>query len=375
MGLMTVVQSFKSTTAVVCSMTGILAGGYFWLESTMSGEKYEPEFDLTGKTYIVTGASSGIGQTLAADLAKRKARVILLCRDREKCISVRRDIVIASKNKQVYCRICDLSDFENVRHFALRTYKGKIALDRIDGIVNNAAELLPKREVNKNGIEKMLATNHLGHFLLTGLLLDKLLKQDNPSKIVFVNTNTINRNAEVDFENMNADKEGKKFNEYDVYKTSKLSEALFAKELSERLKNTKVSVVMADPGGSKTHLEDKRQAEMWFISRWITNFSAFVSGLRRKPEKAIRPVLYALADPEAEQKNGVFIDRERKEQPWPALAEDEKLRQRLWAFSEKWTHFVDHLRQLQAEQYLGEQEASKQSSTSTRQKTWKTLWL
>lgn len=101
--------------------------------------------------------------------------------------------------------MCDLSDFESIKNFVskicngfnqiflnyynLYNILGEYAIDRIDGLVNNAAVMLPKRKLNTNGIEQSLATNYMGTFLLTGLLLDKLLKQDHPSRIVFVNTN------------------------------------------------------------------------------------------------------------------------------------------------------------------------------------------
>lgn len=102
---------------------------------SQSGTKYELEADLTGKTYIVTGATSGIGQQTAEELAKRNARVIMACRlvesfskdairNREKCVQVRRDIVLGTRNKQVFCRQCDLSDPQSVEAFVSKLCKG-----------------------------------------------------------------------------------------------------------------------------------------------------------------------------------------------------------------------------------------------------------
>ncbi|GMR57195.1 hypothetical protein PMAYCL1PPCAC_27390, partial [Pristionchus mayeri] len=100
--------------------------------------KYDLAEDLSGKTYIVTGATSGIGQATAEKLAERNARVIMACRNRDKCAKVRREIVDETGNEQVHCRRCDLSDFDSIVAFVAQHSKGKFELDRIDGVVHNA---------------------------------------------------------------------------------------------------------------------------------------------------------------------------------------------------------------------------------------------
>uniref|UniRef100_A0A0K0DE16 GOLD domain-containing protein n=1 Tax=Angiostrongylus cantonensis TaxID=6313 RepID=A0A0K0DE16_ANGCA len=117
--------------------------------ATQSGAKYELKEELQGKTYIVTGATSGIGKATVEELAKRNARVIMACRNREKCVQVRRDIVLSTRNKQVYCRQCNLEDFDSIRNFVQKLTKGKFELDRIDGVVHNAAMMDSERKVNK----------------------------------------------------------------------------------------------------------------------------------------------------------------------------------------------------------------------------------
>ncbi|VDK45982.1 unnamed protein product, partial [Cylicostephanus goldi] len=246
------IKGLTSPWSLGFSGFGIAYGLYHIWDSTQSGTKYDLHENLAGKTYIVTGATSGIGQVIwsnslydplrpllriviqatVEELAKRNARVIMACRNREKCIQVRRDIVLSTRNKQVYCRQCDLEDFDSVRTFVQKASKGKYELDRIDGVVHNAAMMDAKRKVNKDGIERTLATNHLGAFLLTGLLLDKLLAQDHRVRIVFLNTNIINRKCDIDFDDLNAEHR-KKYDGFEVYKQSKLAAAMFAKELSE----------------------------------------------------------------------------------------------------------------------------------------------
>ncbi|CAJ0586042.1 unnamed protein product, partial [Mesorhabditis spiculigera] len=194
MALGRLVQGLKSPWAVGFSTFGLAYGVYNIWDSTQSGTKYELHEELTGKTYIVTGATSGIGLETTRELAKRGARVVMACRNREKCVQVRRDVVLETRNKQVYCRQCDLEDFDSIRNFVAKLSKGKFELDRIDGVLHNAAMMQTQRDINKDGIEKTLATNHMGSFLLTALLLDKLLAQKQPVRLVFVNSNVIDRN-------------------------------------------------------------------------------------------------------------------------------------------------------------------------------------
>ncbi|CEF61007.1 Dehydrogenase/reductase SDR family member 12 [Strongyloides ratti] len=335
-----------SPWSIAFSIFGIGYGTYHIIGTTQAGKKYEFNEDLSGKTYIVTGATSGLGKVAAEELAKRQARVIMACRDREKCIHVRRDIVLATRNKQVYCRRLDLEDFDNVQNFVENISKGKHMVDSVDGLINNAATMEKIRSVNKLGIEKTMATNYMGTFLLTGLLIDKFLKQDNNVRIVFLNTNIIKNDCKIDFDDLNIEKQ--KFDGFNVYKKSKLAVALFAKELSERLKNTNISVLMADPGRCKTNLSTKYESDRFFLSRWILKPFSYILG-ERSPEKGVKPILCAIADPILVDVNGTFLDRERNKQSWPEDCDDVTLRKKLWITTEQWTKFYDHLKKINTE--------------------------
>ncbi|CAB60405.3 Retinol dehydrogenase 13 [Caenorhabditis elegans] len=377
------IQGLTSPWSVGFSAFGLAYGGYHVWDSTQSGTKYDLHEDLAGKTYIVTGATSGIGQATAEELAKRNARVIMACRNREKCVQVRRDIVLNTRNKQVYCRQCDLEDFDSIRTFVQKLSKGKFELDRIDGIVHNAAMMQSERAVNKDGIEKTIATNHLGSFLLTGLLLDKLLAQPNPVRIVFLNSNIIDRKCDLNLADFNSENAGKKFDGYEIYKHSKLASALFTKELSERLSDTNIHVLMADPGRTKSNLSAQMDGQTFFLSRWLLKIVSFGMGERRT-EKAVRPVLFALCDPDTSDENGLFIDRERHQQPWNDVIMDAAKREKLWNVSVTWTRLGEHLKKMKEE--LGEAAAIQISENNTPTiesatagsgggRSWKTLWL
>ncbi|CAJ0586222.1 unnamed protein product, partial [Mesorhabditis spiculigera] len=179
--------------------------------------------------------------------------------------------------------------------------------------------------------------------------------------------------CELNIDDLNA-AERKKFDGYEIYKETKLANALFAKELSERLKDTNITVNVADPGRTKTELSRKMDDEVFFLSRWILGFVSFCMG-ERKVVKAVRPILYALCDQEMEGKTGDFINRERKEQPWNETVLDVAKRQRLWATSEAWTRLPTQMALLRNE--LGEplDTASSPSSGAKSGKSWwRLLW-
>ncbi|PIO63606.1 hypothetical protein TELCIR_14791 [Teladorsagia circumcincta] len=301
------------------------------------------------------------------ELAKRNARVIMACRNREKCVQVRRDIVLNTRNKQVYCRQCDLEDFDNIRAFVQKLSKGKFELDRIDGLVHNAAMMDAERKVNKDGIERTFATNHLGSFLMTALLMDKLLAQDHPVRIVFLNTNIIGRKCDLDFDDLNAASR-KKYDGFEVRSSCNFYGLIL---------DTNVSVTVADPGRTKSNLSSQMDGQTFFLSRWLLKIVSFGMGERRV-EKAVRPVLFALADPAMEGVNGVFIDRERHEQPWCEAVEDVEKRRRLWNTSEVWTKLSERMQQMRTE--LGDAAALLDKSVDVKEasstgRSWKRLWL
>ncbi|CAP21108.2 Protein CBR-DHS-24 [Caenorhabditis briggsae] len=279
------IQGLTSPWSVGFSAFGLAYGGYHIWDSTQSGTKYDLHEDLAGKTYIVTGATSGIGQATAEELAKRNARVIMACRNREKCVQPK------------------------IPHISRSTAAN--ATSRISTVSERSSRSCPKGNSSwiesTDGIEKTIATNHLGSFLLTGLLLDKLLAQKNPVRIVFLNSNIIDRKCDLKLADFNSDASDKKFDGYEVYKHSKLASALFSKELAERLKDSNINVLVADPGRTKSNLSAQMDGQTFFLSRWLLKIVSFGMGERRT-EKAVRPVLYALCDPETVEENGLFIE-------------------------------------------------------------------
>ncbi|KAG0421111.1 hypothetical protein HPB47_002988 [Ixodes persulcatus] len=222
--------------------------------------KCKSSVDMSGKTVIITGSNTGIGKETATELARRNARVILACRNQEKAREAAKDI-LKTTGRQVVCMKLDLCSFDSVREFATLVIASE---DRLDVLINNAGMMSPpKREETKDGFEVSFQTNHLGHFLLTLLLLD-LLKKSQPSRIVVVGS--VGQNfAYLDCDNL-------LFGEYWFpllnYCTTKQCNMLFTVELSRRLEGTGVIVNCCHPGLVRSDLVNRSQdIQTWFMNR------------------------------------------------------------------------------------------------------------
>ncbi|KAL3072486.1 hypothetical protein niasHS_017460 [Heterodera schachtii] len=356
------VSFVKHPIVAVSGGTGATYLLYTYIMKIQAGHRYEIG-DQTGKTYIVTGATSGIGKTIATELAMKNAEVVMACRNRNKCLEVRRDIVLNTRNKKVFCRMCDLSDMESVHEFVRKMTKGKYDFKKIDGVILNAATKSKKYSTNKDGVETNLATNHLGSFLLVGLLLQKLLGQDGQSRIVFVGTDIATKNSlKLELDKLNTAKYTNKFlrstekldiekGKYDMhgaYKFSKLTQLVFARELAERLEgNNKIRAVVADPGGAKTNLNKDEPSQKFFLTRWCANGIGYLIGNRRSLHYAIFPLLYAIESEEV--RNGSFVSARRHFIGWGENAENSELRNLVWAMSERWTKLAEHIDRMEKE--------------------------
>ncbi|XP_077999518.1 retinol dehydrogenase 12-like isoform X2 [Glandiceps talaboti] len=201
---------------------------------------------LDGKTIIVTGANTGIGKETARDLAKRGARVILACRDLQKAHKALCDIKTDTGNKNVIVRKLDLASLESIRKFAEETLKEE---ERLDILINNAGVYGHSYAKTCDGFEMHFGVNHLGHFLLTNILLD-LLKKSAPSRIVVVGAR-LHEFGTIKFDDINSEKS---YNRLGAYNDSKLANNLFTRELSKKLVGTGVTVNCLHPGVIQTEL-------------------------------------------------------------------------------------------------------------------------
>ncbi|ROT84983.1 putative retinol dehydrogenase 13-like [Penaeus vannamei] len=197
---------------------------------------------LAGKTVVVTGASAGIGKEAAKDFLRRRARVILACRNLEKAQKVAEELVAETGNPEVAVRRLDTADLASVRAFAEEFLRTE---DALHVLVNNAGIAGARtRQETKDGLELTMATNHFGHFLLTNLLL-KRLQESAPSRVVTVSSAAHMVVRKLDPRDLNL---SASYGSMQAYGLSKLCNILFAAELAERLRGTGVTSNSLHPG-------------------------------------------------------------------------------------------------------------------------------
>jgi NAD(P)-dependent dehydrogenase (short-subunit alcohol dehydrogenase family) len=211
--------------------------------------------DLTGKVAIVTGANSGIGCEMARALARKAATVILACRSQEKGVAAVEQIGREYPAAKAELMQLDLSDLASVRRFA-GDFTGRY--DRLDILINNAGIMMTPFGHTADGFELQFGTNHLGHFALTGLLLDLIL-HTHRARVVTVSSSG-HRFGKIDFDNLNAEQV---YSRTAAYGQSKLANLLFTYELQKRFKVAGVDSIAAaaHPGWTATNL----QAHTWFF--------------------------------------------------------------------------------------------------------------
>lgn len=206
----------------------------------MQGGQFKKDTRIDGKIVIITGANAGIGKETAIDLARRGGKIYLACRDIKRGEEALSEIKEESGSSDVHFLQLDLASLQSIRDFSKRFHELE---SQLHILVNNAGVMACPKSFTKDGFEMHLGTNHLGHFLLTNLLLD-ILKASAPSRVVVVSSlfhivGKIRKN----------DLNGERFYfRWFAYASSKLANILFTRELTRRLEGTRVTVNCLHPG-------------------------------------------------------------------------------------------------------------------------------
>ncbi|BAL91197.1 putative short-chain dehydrogenase [Actinoplanes missouriensis 431] len=272
--------------------------------------------DLSGRIIVVTGAGSGLGLVTARTLRERGARVIAAVRRPEEHPGEARRL--------------DLADLDSVHEFAGRMHDEH---HRIDVLINNAGTMATPYALTPQGHELQFATNHLGHFALTGLLFD-LLRSGRDPRVVTV-TSVNHRGARLPFE------EARRYQPMAVYNTTKLANAIFGAELHRRLTDagSPIRSILAHPGYTATNLQFRATTPAWrFLLGRIGN-----PLLAQSADRGALPQLYAATDPAARAGALIVPDGPGELRGHPvegrlsAAAADPDNGRRLWELSEQAT--------------------------------------
>lgn len=314
---------------VPLSILGTAAGGLVLLKDYMSGGKYSGKERIPGKTVIVTGANTGIGKETAKELARRGGRVILACRDLEKAEQARAEIVLETANRNVTVKLLDLASMGSIRAFA----KDINATEpHVDILINNAGIMRCPKMLTEDGFEMQLGVNHLGHFLLTMLLLDKL-KASAPSRIVNVSSLAHIR-GKINFDDLNS---AKSYDPGTAYSQSKLANILFTRELTKRLEGSGVTANSVHPGLVQTELGRHMSIYKSSFSRTVLAPIAWL--FLKSPTQGAQTTLYCALASELEGVSGKYFS-DCREKEVASQGKDDEVAKRLWAISESWTRLT-----------------------------------
>ena len=242
---------------------------------------------------IVTGANSGIGKETALSIASMNRTVVMICRNKERGESARREIIDQSGNDSVHLLIADLSSMNQVQRLAAEF---KSQFNRLDILINNAGAMFDRRHVTEEGYERTFALNFLAPVLLTYELLD-MLKASAPSRILNVSSELESRGT-IDFANLQSER---KFSRLGTYGSSKLMLNMFTYELADFLKHTGVTVNALTPGFTRSNFG--RQGTKLSTRLFLALTSPFQKSIRKAAETSI----YLATSPDVEGVSGKFF--------------------------------------------------------------------
>ncbi|OBI04520.1 short-chain dehydrogenase [Mycolicibacter heraklionensis] len=288
--------------------------------------------DQSGRVVIVTGSNTGLGFDTARVLAERGAHVVLAVRNGDKgeaaCEKIRQSVPEAKVSTQ----LLDLGSLESVRTAAAEL---RAAHPRVDLLINNAAVAFPPKTTTPDGFELQFATNHLGHFALTGLLLENMLGVDG-ARVVVVASLDHKLGGAIHFDDLQWER---RYSGALAYAQSKLANLMFCYELHRRLVNAGAPLiaVTAHPGYTKSDLF----RNMWKPVKAMMKFSDLFIG--QDPAKGALPQLYAATMPDVRGGQYWGPDGFLEMAGYPTLVQssrksyDQSVQKRLWTVSEELT--------------------------------------
>jgi len=286
------------------------------------------EYNLSGKTIIITGANSGIGKAAAIKLAELGANVVMACRSAERGAQALEDVRRLSHSDKVSLMLVDMASQASIRQFVEDFQKKH---QRLDVLIHNAANFdtsLKKPVLTADGVETIFATNHVGVVLMTDLLLD-LLKASAPSRIITVASKGLVAYPfmDIEFDNLNGER---KFSPQHAYYHSKLAQVMYTYELAERLKGTGVTVNCVRV--TNVALPEDRISNQ---PKWLQNLYKIKRKMSITPERQAETYVYLAADPAVENITGGYWDENNRQVSSSRNSYNRETWKRLWQESER----------------------------------------
>jgi len=277
---------------------------------------------MQGKTVVVTGATSGIGEVAAIELARMGARIVFVARNPLRRDTTLTRLMVANDKVKHAAYLADLSRLSEMKRVA-----GEIAAvePKIDVLINNAGAIFARRETTPDGLEMTFATNHLAYFVVTNLLLERL-KAASGARIVSTSSGA-HKSGKLDFDDLQSEK---RYTGFGAYGASKLCNVLFTRELARRLSGTGITATCLHPSFVATRFGDNNEG-VWAFGVGIAKRFGAIS-----VEEGAKTIVYLASSPEVAGQSGGYYYKCAPETPSVAAQNDADAK-RLWEVSARIT--------------------------------------
>lgn len=275
---------------------------------------------MQGKTVVVTGGTSGIGEVAAIELARKGARVVLVARDKNRADSTVAKLRNAAPLATTAVHYADLSRIADMKRVAAEIAASE---PHIDVLINNAGAMFTSRQLSADGLEMTFAVNHMAYFVVTNALLPKL--KTTPGARIVSTASDAHRGARIDFDDLQSEK---RYVGFSVYGESKLCNILFNRELAKRLAGSGVTANCLHPGFVATRFGDNSGGIVSVAIRLIKPIGAI------SPQKGAETIVYLASSPEVAAKSGGYYYKCALATPTKE-AQDDADAKRLWDVSAK----------------------------------------
>jgi NAD(P)-dependent dehydrogenase (short-subunit alcohol dehydrogenase family) len=275
--------------------------------------------DMTNKLCVITGANSGIGYETAKALAEKGAYIVMVCRNEDKAIEAKNEILRSVPDAGIAIVLCDFSIQKEIR---LAADEIGSRYKKIDILINNHGFIASERWETVDGLEATFAVNHIGYFLFTNLLLENI-KAAKKGRIINVASDA-HRVGEFDPNNLQLEDD---FSAMKAYGNSKLFNILFTKELAERIKETKVTANCLHPGVIGSNFG---KSGNWLVRMIWALGSPFMKSTKSGAQTSI----YLASSDEVENANGAYFKNKKAKAPRKHALDKDAAKQ-LWEISER----------------------------------------